>query len=270
MARVDLTVPAGVAAGDPLEFEHDGTLYNAAVPDGLGEGDVFQIEVSAAHPAGSFTDYLESRAASGDLMDRFVAWFDSHGIEEQFETFLAEHAHLVKGAAGGSVEHSHEWWPVYQAYQAKFDALLQEFLSETGASADDFLTAAKSASGMNDIILKIFLRLSAVHNRSSSTPRAAPPKLGPRACSGRTLARMGSSALAARESPARSAPSHCLERATGASRPRAPPTALARARGRGRGSNLHHRNSGALPSMRRSSTSWLTSSTAPRSDLVPL
>ena len=102
MARVDLTVPAGVAAGDPLEFEHDGTLYNAAVPDGLGEGDVFQIEVSTAHPAGSFTDYLESRAASGDLMDRFVAWFDSHGIEEQFETFLAEHAHLVKGAAGGS------------------------------------------------------------------------------------------------------------------------------------------------------------------------
>ena len=164
MARVDLTVPAGVAAGDPLEFEHDGTLYNAAVPDGLGEGDVFQIEVSTAHPAGSFTDYLESRAASGDLMDRFVAWFDSHGIEEQFETFLAEHAHLVKGAAGGSVEHSHEWWPVYQAYQAKFDALLQEFLAETGASADDFLTAAKSASGMNDIILKIFLRLSAVHN----------------------------------------------------------------------------------------------------------
>ena len=66
-------MPAGVAAGDPLEVEHDGTLYNAAVPDGLGEGDVFQIEVSAAHPAGSFTDYLESRAASGDLMDRFVA-----------------------------------------------------------------------------------------------------------------------------------------------------------------------------------------------------
>ena len=159
MARVDLTVPAGVAAGDPLEFEHDGTLYNAAVPDGLGEGDVFQIEVSTAHPAGSFTDYLESRAASGDLMDRFVAWFESHGIEEQFETFLAEHAHLVKGAAGGS-EQSHEWSPVYQAYQAKFDALLQEFLSETGASADDFLTAAKSASGMNDIILKIFLASS--------------------------------------------------------------------------------------------------------------
>ena len=180
MARVDLTVPAGVAAGDPLEFEHDGTLYNAAVPDGLGEGDVFQIEVSAAHPAGSFTDYLESRAASGDLMDRFVAWFESHGIEEQFEAFLAEHAHLVKGAAGGSVEHSHEWWPVYQAYQAKFDALLQEFLAETGASADDFLTAAKSASGMNDIILKIFLRLSAVHNlldSSGSAAEARPPRL---------------------------------------------------------------------------------------------
>jgi hypothetical protein len=186
MARVDLTVPAGVAAGDPLEFEHDGTLYNAAVPDGLGEGDVFQIEVSAAHPAGSFTDYLESRAASGDLMDRFVAWFESHGIEEQFETFLAEHAHLVKGAADGS-EQSHEWWPVYQAYQAKFDALLQEFLTEAGASADDFLTAARSASGMNDIILKIFLCPSAVHYRpppqqplldsSSSAPGARPTRL---------------------------------------------------------------------------------------------
>ena len=264
MARVDLTVPAGVAAGDPLEFEHDGTLYNAAVPDGLGEGDVFQIEVSAAHPAGSFTDYLESRAASGDLMDRFVAWFDSHGIEEQFETFLAEHAHLVKGAAGGSVEHSHEWWPVYQAYQAKFDALLQEFLAETGASADDFLTAAKSASGMNDIILKIFLHPSAVHNRSSSTPRAAPPKLGPRACSGRSLAAMGSSALAARESPARSAPSHCLERATEALQP----PSRANCACSGGGSNLPHPNSGAPPSTRPSSTLWLTSSTAPRSDLV--
>ena len=181
MAQVDLTVPAGVAAGDPLEFEHDGTLYNAVVPEGLGEGDIFQIEVSAAHPAGSFTDYLESRAASGDLMDRFVAWFESHGIEEQFETFLAEHAHLVKGAADGS-EQSHEWWPVYQTYQAKFDALLQEFLTEAGVSGEDFLTAAKSASGMNDIILKIFLCPSTVKGPSSGSARSS----ASRASSGRT------------------------------------------------------------------------------------
>eukprot|EP00964_Phaeocystis_antarctica_P109545 scaffold73987_cov70-Phaeocystis_antarctica.AAC.4 len=180
MATVELTVPAGVAAGDPLEFEHDGTLYNAVVPEGLGEGDVFQIEVSAAHPAGSFTDYLESRASSGDLMDRFVAWFESHGIEEQFETFLAEHAHLVKGAADGS-EQSHEWWPVYQTYQAKFDALLQEFLTEAGVSAEEFLTAAKSASGMNDIILKIFLRAS----NGQRALLMAVPEVGSRASSGR-------------------------------------------------------------------------------------
>jgi len=174
MAQVELTVPAGVAAGDPLEFEHDGTLYNAVVPDGLGEGDIFQIEVSAAHPAGSFTDYLQSRAASGDLMDRFVAWFESHGIEEQFETFLAEHAHLVKGAADGS-EQSHEWWPVYQTYQAKFDALLQEFLTEAGVSAEEFLAAAKTASGMNDIILKIFLCAGMVKVPSLGSARSSAP-----------------------------------------------------------------------------------------------
>ena len=206
MARVDLTVPAGVAAGDPLEFEHDGTLYNAAVPDGLGEGDVFQIEVSAAHPAGSFTDYLESRAASGDLMDRFVAWFESHGIEEQFETFLAEHAHLVKGAADGS-EQSHEWWPVYQAYQAKFDALLQEFLTEAGASADDFLTAARSASGMNDIILKIFLCAGMV----KSALLRQRPKLGSRASPGRAWQRW-----AARRSQGRGRPAERPAAASGA------------------------------------------------------
>jgi hypothetical protein len=162
MARVEVTVPAGVAAGEMLEFDHEGVLQSVVVPDGLAEGDIFEVELgpggAAAKPA-ELTGYLQERAASGDLMDRFVHWFENNEIEEQFETWIADHAHLVQGAGSGS-EQSHEWWPVYLEYQTKFEGLLEQFLVEAGVSAEEFLTAAKSASGMNDIILKIFLASS--------------------------------------------------------------------------------------------------------------
>jgi hypothetical protein len=57
----------------------------------------------------------------------------------------------------GEGEQSHEWWPIYQEYQAKFDTLLQQFLEENGCTADDFLSCAAGAEGMNEMYLKLFL-----------------------------------------------------------------------------------------------------------------
>ena len=57
-------------------------------------------------------------------------------------------------------EQSHAWWPVYLEYQNIFEALLQQFLDQEGISAEEFVSAAQAASGMNDIILQIFLSSS--------------------------------------------------------------------------------------------------------------
>ena len=173
---LDITVPDGVGEGEQLEFEHEGTLFNATVPARLSAGATFQIEVgsqleqlqgslhtaaprAAAKPVVELNDYLQARAATGDLMDRFVLWFETHDVEEQFDAFVAQHAHLVQGSTVDS-EQSHAWWPVYLEYQNIFEALLQQFLDQEGISAEEFVSAAQAASGMNDIILQIFLSSS--------------------------------------------------------------------------------------------------------------
>ena len=82
MPLVELTVPPGVAPGDLLEFSHEDVLYNATVPDGLSEGDLFQIDVADAAPKPvELGNYLQERAATGDLMDRFAFWFEENEIE---------------------------------------------------------------------------------------------------------------------------------------------------------------------------------------------
>ena len=171
---LELTVPDGVGEGEQLEFEHEGTLFNATVPAGLSAGATFQIEVdsqleqlqgslhaprAAAKPVVELTDYLQTRAATGDLMDKFVLWSEANDIEERFDAFVAQHAHLVQGSTADS-EQSHAWWPVYQEYQQIFEGLLQQFLEAERISAEEFVSAAQAASGMNNIILQIFLSSS--------------------------------------------------------------------------------------------------------------
>ena len=54
-------------------------------------------------------------------------------------------------------EHSHEWWPLYQEHQQQFEVLLDGFLGEAACSMGEFLAAAKAASGVDDIYVKIFI-----------------------------------------------------------------------------------------------------------------
>ncbi|KAL1511653.1 hypothetical protein AB1Y20_005038 [Prymnesium parvum] len=170
MVLVDVAVPAGVRPGELLEFEFNGALLSATVPEGLSEGASFVVEVATAaggpevvrEPAPGEVEqqlqhYVDERAASGGLMDKFVAWVERENIEAAYEAFIAAHAAEMRGNGGVAGEQSHEWWPLYQAYQEEFEGLLQKFLVEAGCTEEEFVEAAQGASGMNEIYLRIFL-----------------------------------------------------------------------------------------------------------------
>uniref|UniRef100_A0A7S3AGP2 BART domain-containing protein n=1 Tax=Haptolina ericina TaxID=156174 RepID=A0A7S3AGP2_9EUKA len=161
---VDVTVPARVAAGQEVEFAFGTSTLRAVVPDGVSEGMVFQVEVAEASGEPEVVErllsYVDSRASSGDIMDRFVAWFERERIEEAFEAFVATHAHVLSSSGGVEGEQDHAWWPLYQEYSAIFEGFLEKFLCEAGCTADEFGAAAQGASGMNEIYLQIFLAQS--------------------------------------------------------------------------------------------------------------
>ena len=64
---VDVTVPPGVEAGCSLEFELNGTILFATVPEGMCEGMVFQVEVTDAAGAPEVITEYESDVAGEDL-----------------------------------------------------------------------------------------------------------------------------------------------------------------------------------------------------------
>jgi len=162
MATLDVVVPAGVSAGETVAFaDEHGNQLEAVVPDGLVEGDTFQVEVSESGetrplPVQQLVSYMDERAASGDLMDKFAAWFEREMVGDVIDKFIERNAHLI-GTASSDSEQSHEWWPLYQEYQKQFDTLLNEFMHEVGCDRDQFLSAAAGAGGMNDMYLKLFL-----------------------------------------------------------------------------------------------------------------
>ena len=158
---LDVVVPPGVGPGEPVAFEHDGATLEAIVPDGLREGDTFQVELAddgSVNPLEQLRSYREERADRGDLTDKFVAWFEREAVGDQIDAFIESNAHrigAVPDAAEG--EQSHEWWPIYQEYQTSFDTLLQQFLDEAGATAEELLQAAEHAEGMNEMYFQLFL-----------------------------------------------------------------------------------------------------------------
>ena len=165
-ALLDVVVPPGVGPGELVEFlDGDGNPLQAVVPDGLSEGDTFQVELQpdgSVHPVEELHAYMEERAEGegSGIMDHFVAWFERESVGDQVDGFVKNHAHIMRGAEGIAGEQSHDWWPLYNEYTAQFDGLLQQFLDEEGCSAEEFLAAAEGASGMNDIYMKIFLTCS--------------------------------------------------------------------------------------------------------------
>eukprot|EP00933_Yihiella_yeosuensis_P021188 TRINITY_DN16830_c2_g1_i1.p1 TRINITY_DN16830_c2_g1~~TRINITY_DN16830_c2_g1_i1.p1 ORF type:complete len:198 (-),score=47.33 TRINITY_DN16830_c2_g1_i1:183-776(-) len=155
---IDVTCPAGVAAGDLVEFQDaNGTTMQVAVPEGVSEGMTFQVSITEeGNPIAVFNSFVANRAASGDIADKFVAWFEQAEIGKLIDDWIKTNAHLL-GGEGVSGEQSHEWWPLYQQYQAQFEALLQTFVEGLGISVEDFLAAAKNAEGMNEAYIQIFL-----------------------------------------------------------------------------------------------------------------
>jgi hypothetical protein len=65
MSTFDVVVPPGVRAGDAVAFQDaGGATLEAIVPDGLGEGDVFQVQVSddgQVHPLAKLNEYVAAR-----------------------------------------------------------------------------------------------------------------------------------------------------------------------------------------------------------------
>jgi hypothetical protein len=162
MVTLDVVVPPGVGPGDAVAFQDsEGVTLEALVPDGLSEGDTFQVQVGSdgqVHPMAKLNEYVEARAASGDLMDAFVAWFEREAVGEQVDSFITANASRIGAVPNvGDGEQSLEWWPIYQEYQQQFDVLLQQFLTETGCTAHEFMAAASGAEGMNEMYLQLFL-----------------------------------------------------------------------------------------------------------------
>ena len=139
MTTLDVVVPAGVGAGDTIEVtDPDGNLLRATVPDGLQEGDIFQLTCGASMDGES-------------IMQQFEDWFEREKVDDQIEEWAIRNAQRLQItdaelAAGADGEQPHEWWPLYLEYQQEFEALLQRFLDEAGCTSEDFLTAVDGAS----------------------------------------------------------------------------------------------------------------------------
>ncbi|KAL3912255.1 MAG: hypothetical protein SGPRY_008397, partial [Prymnesium sp.] len=133
---VQLSVPPGVGPGDTLLFDYEGTQMSTVVPNGVSEGMDFHVEVESAAGLGStdrkeggkaseeagapagpqeqMQQYMDGRAASGDIMDQFASWMERENVEEAYEAFIEANASKMQGSNGAEGEQDHSWWPLYQ------------------------------------------------------------------------------------------------------------------------------------------------------------
>lgn len=154
-----VNVPPGVGAGGVVEFEGpDGTLLQAVVPDGLSEGDQFQVEVAEDGDikVSLLAEYAEAMQGRSDVMSLFVAWFERESVGAQVDEFVQRNAARL-GIVDAAGEQSHEWWPLFQEYEAQMQGLLEQFLQEANCTQEAFLEEASRAEGMNEIYVQLFL-----------------------------------------------------------------------------------------------------------------
>ena len=106
---LEVVVPPGVGVGEAVSFAGpNGEPLEAIVPDGCCEGDVFQVTIDDdGNPVPMYNSFVELRAASGDIMDQFVAWFERESVGDQVDAFVKQNAHLL-GGGDTSGEQSHE------------------------------------------------------------------------------------------------------------------------------------------------------------------
>ena len=90
------------------------------------------------------------------VLSRFVEWFESEDIGAVFDGFIADHASSFLGASF-TTEQRLEWTDLYNEYVSLFDEKLQSFLDGAGTTSEAFLSEAKTAEGLHDAYLQIFL-----------------------------------------------------------------------------------------------------------------
>ena len=91
-----------------------------------------------------------------EILEKFVEWFDANAVGEKFDGFIRENAGDFAGASSeGEQELSR--MELYKRYQAVFDELLQTFVTHASITQAEFLEAARSADGLHDAYLNIFL-----------------------------------------------------------------------------------------------------------------
>ena len=95
-------------------------------------------------------------ASKEEILVKFVEWFDANAVGEKFDGFIRENAGDFAGASSeGEQELSR--MELYKRYQAVFDELLQTFVTHASITQAEFLEAARSADGLHDAYLNIFL-----------------------------------------------------------------------------------------------------------------
>ena len=101
----------------------------------------------------------DEEEAASPLLDSFVTWFEAEGIAAMFDEFIGKHCSKFADASGDSEggEQNLEWHGLYLEYCGMFDARLSDFLSQAGATQEEFLLAAKEAGGLHEAYLQIFL-----------------------------------------------------------------------------------------------------------------
>jgi len=123
--EVAVTVPAGVGAGESVAFESpDGQQLTAVVPDGLAEGETFNVSVMPAW----LEEVLEALTHH-----MFVRILDSF-IEKNCEQFVL--------AGGNNGSFTLEQTAVHQQYQRLFESRIESYLKRHGLSHEEFLQAA--------------------------------------------------------------------------------------------------------------------------------
>eukprot|EP00964_Phaeocystis_antarctica_P030849 scaffold17454_cov80-Phaeocystis_antarctica.AAC.2 len=94
--------------------------------------------------------------AEDSVLSRFVEWFEMEDVGATFDAFIADHASSFLGASA-TTEQRLEWTDLYNEYVSLFDEKLQSFLEGAGTTQEAFLAEARTAEGLHDAYLQIFL-----------------------------------------------------------------------------------------------------------------
>ena len=107
-----------------------------------------------------------------EVLTKFVEWFDANSVGDKFDGFIRENAGDFVGASSDG-EQELSRMMLYKRYCTIFDELLQAFVTHAGITQAEFLEAARSADGLHDAYLNIFLAHAEYDVRRPPAPPGA-------------------------------------------------------------------------------------------------